>query len=272
MQAANSRLLLQRRLPHIGLHMDCIGMEMLGIDVGGSGIKGAVVNLQNGKFETSRIRYPTPQPATPQSVAKVIADITREFAWEKSIGVGFPSVVKKNRIFTAANVDNSWIGVDAGKLLSEATGCPITLVNDADAAALAELNYGRLKIKSGTVIFLTVGTGIGSGLIRDGKLIPNTELGHLILKKRGHAESYASDAARKRERLQWETWAGRFNIYLQHLEELLQPDRFIIGGGISKKRGQFIPHMKTKTPIIMASLKNRAGIIGAALVAKQAGN
>lgn len=245
-------------------------MEMLGIDVGGSGIKGAVVNLQSGKFTTKRIRYPTPQPSTPRAVSEIIGRITRECSWKNAIGIGFPAVVKKNVIYSAANVDQSWIGLDAGEFLTEATGCPVALVNDADAAALAELNYSGLKHKSGTVLFLTVGTGIGSGLIRDGKLIPNTEFGHLILEKWGEAESYASDAARKRDRLRWKDWAPRFGLYLRHLEDLFQPDRFIIGGGASKKGDRFVPYLNINTRILMASLKNKAGIIGAALVAKQA--
>lgn len=244
-------------------------MEVLGIDVGGSGIKGSVVNLENGKFTAKRIRYRTPKPSTPQAVSEVIARITREFSWKKPIGVGFPAVVKKNVIYSAANVDRSWIDLNAGELLTEATGCPVAMVNDADAAALAELNYSGIKHKSGTILFLTVGTGIGSGLIRDGKLIPNTELGHLILEEWGEAEVYASDAARKREGLRWKDWALRFGLYLRHLEDLFQPDRFIIGGGASKKGDRFVPYLNIRTRILMASLKNRAGIIGAALVAKQ---
>ena len=244
-------------------------MEVLGIDVGGSGIKGAVVDLQNGKFAAKRIRYPTPQPSTPRAVSEIIARITREFSWKQPIGVGFPAVVKKNVIYSAANVDRSWVGLDAGELLTEATGCPVALVNDADAAALAELNYSGIKHKSGTVLFLTVGTGIGSGLIRDGNLIPNTELGHLILEKFGEAEVYASNAARKRDRLKWKDWAPRFGLFLRHLEDLFQPDCFIIGGGASKKGERFVPYLNIETRILMASLKNRAGIIGAAQVAKQ---
>ena len=244
-------------------------MEMLGIDIGGSGIKGALVNLQNGKFTTKRIRFTTPQPATPHAITEVVAQIAREFSWDSAIGIGFPSVVKHNVMLSAANVDRSWIGVDAGKLFSSATGSPVVVINDADAAALAELTYSELKHQTGTVLFLTLGTGIGSGLIRDGKLIPNTEMGHLILEGCGEAEVYASAAARKRDRLSWKEWAPRFGQYLRHVEDLFQPDHFIIGGGASKKGDRFVPYLDIRTPIHMASLKNRAGIIGAALIARQ---
>ena len=244
-------------------------MEMLGIDVGGSGIKAAVVNLQNGKFATKRIRFATPQPSTPDAISNIITQITREFSWKSSIGIGFPAVIKDNVVYSAANVDGSCIGVDAGELFSAATGCPVVMINDADAAALAELNYSELKYKSGTVLFLTLGTGIGSGLIRDGKLIPNTELGHLILEGQGEAEVYTSAAARKRDGLSWKEWAPRFGQYLRHVEDLFQPDYFIVGGGASKKGDRFVPYLNIRTPILMASLKNRAGIIGAAYVARQ---
>ncbi|MCZ6671342.1 MAG: ROK family protein [Verrucomicrobia bacterium] len=242
-------------------------MKVLGIDVGGSGIKGAVVNIKTGKLVTDRIRYETPQPATPKAIANTIAKISGEFTWNGSIGVGFPAVIKKNKALTATNISNSWVGTDAVKVISRATGRPTIVLNDADAAALAELKYGRRNLNSGMVIFITVGTGLGTALLIDGHLVPNTELGHLYLKKMGYSECYCSNEARKRNHLTWKTWAGRFNTYLEYLDYLFHPDQFVIGGGISKTPEQFVPYLKLKTPVRMASLKNEAGIIGAAWAA-----
>lgn len=242
-------------------------MQVLGIDVGGSGIKGAIVNSNTGKLLTPRIRYVTPQPTTPRAVARTIAQIVKDLKWKGKMGVGFPAVVKNNIVRTASNVSNSWIGTNGVKVISRKTGCAVTLLNDADAAALAEYQFGGKKPNDGMILFITVGTGLGTALIYKGQLLPNTELGHIQLKKTGNAEWYASDAARKRNHLSWKSWAGRFNKYLKEMEFLFWPDLFIIGGGASKLPQEFVPYLKIRTPIRMAVLQNEAGIIGAALAA-----
>ena len=244
-------------------------MRVLGIDVGGSGIKGAVVDTQTGKMITDRIRYVTPQPATPKAVATVIDWIRCDFNWKGRIGVGFPAVIKNGKAYTATNVSNSWIGTDVVKVIRKATGQAALIINDADAAALAELNYGRRNLSKGTVLFLTIGTGIGTAILIDGKLLPNTELGHINLKKVGNGERYASDAARQRCRLSWKAWASRFNRYLAEIDLLISPDLIVIGGGVSKETSRFKDQLKLKTPIRFASLQNEAGIIGAAWAASQ---
>ncbi|MCB1121886.1 MAG: ROK family protein [Verrucomicrobiae bacterium] len=242
-------------------------MEVLGIDVGGSGIKGAIVDLEKGALKTERIRYETPQPPTPKSVSETIAQICRDHGWKGPMGVGFPAVVKNGITLTASNVDNAWIGAKAEKIISKATGNPVTMLNDADAAALAEFHYGNWKLDRGLVIVITVGTGLGTALIYNGTLIPNTELGHLQLKKVGEAEKYAADSARQRHHMSWKAWARRFNKYLEEMDFLFRPDEFIIGGGASKVGELFAKYLTVKTPVRMASLQNEAGIIGAALAA-----
>jgi polyphosphate glucokinase len=245
-------------------------MKGLGIDVGGSGIKGAIVDLKTGRLLTERYRITTPQPATPGAVAKTIALITTKFHWKKRIGVGFPAAVKKNIILTASNIDDSWIGTDGAKVIGDAAGNKVTLINDADAAAIAECRYGSLKIDKGVVIFVTVGTGLGTAILNDGVLLPNTELGHVHLKKHGIGERYASDAARSRNHQSWKDWGKRLNRYLEELDFLLRPDMFVIGGGVSNTPELFIDCLILKTPVHMASLKNEAGIVGAALAALMA--
>ncbi len=244
-------------------------MRVLGVDVGGSGIKGALVNTETGKLITERLRFSTPQPATPKAIVKVIQKIVLEFKWKGRIGVGFPAVIKGNRVHTASNISNSWIGTDAVKLITKATGRPCIVINDADAAVLAEVNYGSKRLKKGTVLFLTVGTGIGTAILTNGHLLPNTEFGDLYLKKVGNAEGYCADSARKRYRLTWKEWAGRFNKYLKQVYFLTRPDLILIGGGASKKSDRYREYLDIKTPIRYASLKNEAGIIGAAWAAAQ---
>lgn len=241
-------------------------MNVLGIDVGGSGIKGAPVDTENAELTAERLRLPTPQPATPQAVAETIAELVRHFSWRGPVGIGFPAAIRNGIVCTAANIDTEWIGTDGTGLLGKATGCPVTLLNDADAAGLAEMRLGAGRGRAGTVFVITVGTGLGTALFRDGRLVPNTELGHIVLHGR-NAESYASDAARKRDDLSWQKWARRFEDYLLRLEELFWPDLFIIGGGASKKHEKFFPHLKVDTAIVPAALRNEAGIIGAALSA-----
>ena len=241
-------------------------MQILGVDVGGSGIKGAPVDIEAGKLLTIRHRIPTPQPSTPQAVADTVADLVRYFEWTGPIGCGFPAAMQSGIARSAANVDDSWIGSDAATLFSEATACPTRVINDADAAGLAEMKFGAGRNREGVVMMITVGTGLGTALFTDGKLVPNCEMGHIILKG-NDAELYASDAARKRLDLSWKKWGKRFNRYLLRLEALLWPDLFIIGGGTSKKHEKFFQYLTVQADVKPAEMLNEAGIIGAALAA-----
>ena len=248
-------------------------MEILGIDIGGSGIKGAPVDLKKGELTAKRVRIATPQPSKPEAVARTVAKIVARFSWEGPIGCTFPAVVKKGVVYTAANVDSDWIGTNGRKLLRARTGCRVELLNDADAAGIAEMSFGAGKGRKGTVFVLTFGTGIGSALFFDGKLMPNTELGHMEILYGPHggieAEHYASDLVRKNERLSWAEWAARVDDLLSVMEALFSPDLFILGGGVSKKHSRYLPLLKTKTEVVPAQLLNDAGIVGAALAAKR---
>ncbi len=241
--------------------------KVLGIDIGGSGVKGAIVDTMKGQLITERYRIPTPQPATPEAVAEVLKKITLHFDWNGPIGVGFPGVLQRGVARTAANVDNSWIDKDLNNLFSKATDCIVHVVNDADAAGMAEMKFGAGKGDKGTLMLITVGTGLGTVMFTDGKLVPNLEMGHILLHG-ADAELYATDAARKRDDLDWDTWAKRFNEYLIRIEELLWPDKIIIGGGASKKGDKFFHHLTTKAKVVPAKLMNEAGIVGAAMVSK----
>ena len=242
---------------------------ILGIDIGGTGIKGAPVDITKGELVGERFRLETPQPATPEAMIATVAEVVKNFDWKGPIGAGFPAVVKYGTVSTAANIDQSWIGLDAAKLISEATGCsPVILGNDADVAGLAEVTYGAGKDKSGLILMITIGTGIGTALIWNGVLLPNTELGHIELKGMD-AEDYAAESAREREDLSWEKWTRRINRYLKKMEDLFWPDLIIVGGGVSKKADRFFPELTLRTPIVPAALLNEAGIIGAALHASQ---
>lgn len=243
-------------------------MDILGIDIGGSGIKGALVDTQLGELLSDRLRIPTPQPATPESVAKVVNEIVTHFGWSGPVGCGLPAAVQGGVARTAANIDNAWIGTDAGRLLSSSTGCLVKVINDADAAGLAEMRFGSGQDATGTVLLITVGTGLGSALFHDGVLVPNTELGHLIFNGMV-AEQFASAAARKRLHLSYQKWAKRLDAYLRHLERLFWPDLFILGGGISKKYDRFSSFLNSSTEIRAARLRNEAGIVGAALAAEK---
>ena len=239
-----------------------------GIDIGGSGIKGAPVDLVVGEFSASRVRIPTPQPATPEAVAATVATLVESFgvARDLPIGVTFPAVIQHGIARSAANVDDSWIGTDVTKVIAKATGRRVLAVNDADAAGYAETLYGAARGHSGVVLVVTLGTGIGSCLVVDGTLVPNTELGHLEID--GHdAESRAADSAREREGLDWEQWAERLQRYFRVVEDLLWPDLIVVGGGVSKKHEQFLPLLDLRTPIVPATLRNAAGIVGAAALA-----
>jgi polyphosphate glucokinase len=241
--------------------------KVLGIDIGGSGIKAAPVNTKNGLMLESRHRIPTPSPATPDNVAGIIGDMVKHFNWEGLIGCGFPAVIQQGIARTAANVDKSWIGTDINKLFSRATGLPAYVVNDADAAGTAEMKFGAGKGKNGMVLLCTVGTGIGTVIFNNGGLVPNLELGHIEYKGMD-AEAYVSDATRKAENLSWEEWAGRFSEYLDAIEKLIWPDLIILGGGASKKGDKFLQYLTVNTPVVPAELLNNAGIVGAALAGR----
>jgi polyphosphate glucokinase len=239
---------------------------LFGLDIGGSGVKGAPVDLTTGELAGQRFRVATPQPATPAAVAGVVADVVRHFGWTGPVGATFPAVVKDGKAMTAANVDSGWIGTDISAVLGESTGTSVTAVNDADAAGIAEMAYGAGRGRDGVVILATLGTGIGTAVFLHGRLLPNTELGHLEIS--GHdAETRASDAARDREGLSWEKWASRLTRYLRHLEDLFWPDLIILGGGVSKKADRYLSLLQVRTEVVPAKLLNNAGIVGAALAA-----
>ncbi|MEU9236437.1 polyphosphate--glucose phosphotransferase [Streptomyces subrutilus] len=246
-------------------------MQIMGVDIGGSGIKGAPVDLDRGDLAQERHKVLTPQPATPDGVAGCVAEVVRAFSWSGPVGVTFPGVVTSGVTRSAANMDKGWVGADAAALLArELGGLPVTVLNDADAAGVAEMTYGAGRGRDGTVILLTLGTGIGSALFTDGRLVPNTELGHLELK--GHdAETRASVKAKEDHELSWEHWAQRVQKYLAHVEMLFSPDLFIIGGGVSRKPEKFLPLIEgIRAEIVPAKLQNNAGIVGAAMAARAA--
>ncbi|MFR0357993.1 polyphosphate--glucose phosphotransferase [Streptomyces sediminimaris] len=242
-------------------------MQIFGVDIGGSGIKGAPVDLDKGDLVEERFKVLTPQPATPDGVADGVRQVVEHFGWRGPVGLTFPGVVTGgSTVRTAANVDKSWIDTDARALFSRRLGgLPVTVVNDADAAGVAEMHFGAGKDRAGTVILLTFGTGIGSALFIDGKLVPNTELGHLELG--GHdAEKRASSKAKDDGELTWEHWAHRVQKYLAHVEMLFSPELIVIGGGVSRKSHKFLPFIEgIKAEMVPAQLQNNAGIVGAAM-------
>jgi polyphosphate glucokinase len=240
-----------------------------GIDFGGSGIKGAPVDLEKGDFAEERVRIDTPQPATPDAVAKVFSELLERFDdSDGPVGVTVPGVVIHGVVHSAANIDKHWIGEDADKLFTDATGRDVHVVNDADAAGLAEVRFGAAKGRQGLVIVTTLGTGIGSALVYDGVLVPNSELGHLEID--GHdAEKRAASSAREREDLSWEEWAERLTTYFSTVEKLFSPDLIVIGGGVSKHSHEFVPLIEVGTEIVSATLRNTAGIVGAAVLASE---
>ena len=243
----------------------------LGIDVGGSGIKGAPVVLATGALAAERLRVETPQPATPEAVAEVVAQIVDHFAaalGDGAIGVTVPAVVTGGVVRTAANIDQSWIGTDADALFTGRLGRAVHLVNDADAAGVAEARFGAARSTRGLVVVTTLGTGIGTALLLDGRLVPNSELGHLEID--GYdAETRAASSARENEGLSWEDWAARLQRYYGAIEDLLWPTLIVVGGGISKKSDKFLPLLHLRAPIVAAQLRNEAGIIGAAVLADE---
>lgn len=245
-------------------------MTYLGIDIGGTGIKGAPVNVETGELVAERFRIDTPHPALPNAVADVVEQIADHFKYRGPAGVTFPAVVKRGVIYTAANVDESWIGTNAGDLFTQHIGGPVAVVNDADAAGIAEMRFGAGKDRKGVIIMVTLGTGIGSAVFLDGKLLPNTEFGHLRIRGKD-AEKRASEKVHEDKELSWKQWAKRVSEFLAEMEKLFSPDLFIIGGGVSKKAEKFLPLLTTKTEVIIvpAQMQNEAGIIGAAYLASE---
>ena len=239
---------------------------MMGVDIGGTGIKGAPVDVEKGTLTADRFRILTPQPATPNAVADVMAEVVGHFGWAGPVGATFPAVVKDGVTLSAANVDKKWIGTNAGELFTNRLGTKTTVLNDADAAGLAEMRFGAGRDHHGVVLMITLGTGIGCGMFLDGRLVPNTELGHIEINGKD-AERTTSELVRERKKLSWKRYAKRVERYLQHLDALLWPDLIIIGGGASKKADRFLPRIKVRPPVVSAKLQNEAGIVGAALAA-----
>ncbi len=242
-------------------------MEILGIDIGGSALKGAPVDLEQGTLTTERVRIEMPKQSTPEAVGDCVAELVGRFNWQGAIGCTFPSVVKKGITLSAANVDQGWIGFKAEKMLKKKTKCPVLLINDADAAGIAEMEFGAGKGQNGVVIMLTFGTGIGSAIFINGVLVPNTELGHLPLRGKD-AEARAAARVRTAKDLTWKQWADRVNEYLAWLDKLFSPDLLIVGGGVSKRHDKFLRYFESQAKIVPAKLFNDAGIVGAALAAK----
>jgi polyphosphate glucokinase len=241
--------------------------QVLGIDIGGTGIKGAPVDVSTGQLTTDRLKLATPHPSKPDAVAEVVQQLIKSFKWSGPIGITFPGVVTAGTIQTAANVDHDWIGVDGQELFGRVAGTPVTVINDADAAGVAEMRFGAGVGVGGTVLMLVFGTGIGSALFIDGTLVPNTEFGHIEVRGKD-AEKRASELVREEHDLSWGKWAGRVDEYLAHVEGLVSPGLIIIGGGISRKSDKFIPLLTgLRARIVPAAMHNDAGIVGAAMAA-----
>ncbi len=243
-------------------------MQVLGVDIGGSGIKGALVDTDKGEMISERIRIETPKPATPEAVAATLKELTSRFGYTGPVGCGFPATVHHGVAFTAANIDSSWINTPVEKLFSGTTGSSCYVLNDADAAGIAEVKFGAGRDFSGVILMVTIGTGLGSAIFVNGHLLPNTELGHLILND-SVAEHYCSDLARQKNELSWKKWGKRFNKYLRRVEFLFNPDLIILGGGASKSFDKFAEKIDVRAKVIPAVTLNTAGIIGAAMYAAQ---
>jgi polyphosphate glucokinase len=242
-------------------------VQVLGIDIGGTGIKAAPVDVTTGTLLAERVKVPTPRPAVPDAIADTVRDLAAQFAWSGPAGITFPGVVVGGVTHTAANLDPAWLGRDARALFAKATGRQVTVLNDADAAGLAEMRFGAGAGQRGSVLMLTFGTGIGSALFADGVLVPNTEFGHIEIRGKD-AEKRASERARIEHDLDWGAWAGRVEEYLEHMEALLSPSLIIIGGGVSRKADRFLPHVKhLRARVTAATLHNDAGMVGAAMAA-----
>jgi polyphosphate glucokinase len=243
----------------------------IGVDIGGSGIKGAPIDLATGELVSDRLRIPTPSPATPDAMGPIIVEVIQHFEPESTVPVGvtFPGVIQDGVVRTAANLDPSWVGVDLGEIIRTGTGVTARVMNDAGAAGYGEFQYGAAHGQDGLVLMVTLGTGIGTALIADGRLVPNTELGHLVIDG-NDAEEFAAESARERHDLNWTEWAVHVNRYLQEMERLLWPDLIIIGGGVSKEYEHFVPLLSLRAPVVPAELRNEAGIVGAAALAADA--
>ena len=240
-------------------------MEILGIDVGGSGMKGALVNIETGEMVTKRHRIPTPKTRTPEEMAEVISQIVKHFDYSGPVGCGFPTVIKNGICKSAGNLHESWLGVDVDKLMEDATGQQFSVINDADAAGYAVMNYGVGKGLKGLVLIITIGTGLGSGAFVNGELLPNFELGQIPYKDFKKIETWAAGSAMEREGLSYKKWSKRFNKFLNIVDLIVSPDHIILGGGASKDWEQYKEYIKVDTPVMPAQLQNHAGIIGAAM-------
>ncbi|HEY2815085.1 MAG TPA: ROK family protein [Acidimicrobiales bacterium] len=241
---------------------------VMGVDIGGTGIKGAPVDVETGELEGERFRVLTPKPATPKAVADVVGQVVEHFEWKGPVGATFPAVVKNGVTMSAANVDKEWIGADADQILTDRLSMPVLVLNDADAAGLAEVRFGAGKDRKGVVLMITLGTGIGCGMFLDGKLVPNTELGHIEIDGKD-AESLAADSVRERKGLSWKDYATRVETYIRRLDALMWPDLVILGGGASKKADKLLPRLDVRPEVVAATLLNEAGIVGAALAAHE---
>jgi polyphosphate glucokinase len=241
---------------------------VLGVDIGGSGIKAALVDVERGALVGDRVRVETPQPAAPEAVLRATADLVAGMG-EGPVGVGFPAAILRGRVMTASNIDQRWIGLQADHLLTEALRRPVSVLNDADAAGLAEVRFGAGRDVPGVVLMLTLGTGIGSALFLDGRLVPNTELGHLEIRGKD-AERRAASSVRTERHLSWARWARRLNEVLDRIDLLFWPDLVILGGGVSRRADRFLPLIATRPRVVAARLQNEAGIVGAALRAAEA--
>lgn len=242
-------------------------MKALGIDIGGSGIKGSLVNTENGELVSERIRIPTPQPANPENVAQTVKELVKQFDYQETIGVSFPTVVIDHTARTFGNIDPTWIGTNIANLFGHATGHSYVVYNDADLAGIAEMERGAGQGMDGMVIMVTIGTGLGTGVFYKNMLIPNIELGRILGKDGRPIEFWAGDRARKVDNLEWPEWGERFDFFLRHLVRVFSPDHFILGGGASKKWDRFKDQITVDVPMTIASFKNNAGIIGAAMAA-----
>ncbi len=241
-------------------------MDVLGIDVGGSGIKAAPVDIETGTLQTERFRIATPQPATPDAMLDVIGQLIAHFEWTGRVGCGFPGVIKDGTVHTAANIAPEWIGTNIEQRIAAITNAPVSVLNDADAAGLAEMRWGAGKDQRGVVLMLTFGTGIGSAIFLDGKLVPNTEFGHTEVRGKD-GEHRAADSVRENKKLSWKHWAKRVDEYISTMEHLLWPDLIIVGGGVSSDADKWVPLLHTRAPVVVAQMLNSAGIAGAALAA-----
>ncbi|TDB68091.1 polyphosphate--glucose phosphotransferase [Arundinibacter roseus] len=244
-------------------------MEIFGIDIGGSGIKGAPVNILTGQLTADRVRIPTPMPSKPTDVAKAVKELLDHFNWKGPVGCGFPTVITNGKARGHSNMDPEWVGVQIDDLFHKHTGNAFKVINDADAAGLAEMSFGAGKDKKGLVFVLTLGTGIGSGVFHNGTLLPNFELGRLLYTNGKPIEYFAADSARIRKELSYKKWGKRLDVFMHHVVRLFSPDLIILGGGASSKYHKFEDVLTIEVPILVAESRNNAGIIGAAMAGQE---